>query len=88
MGWLKRLKLEATETIMVIGKLLGRCNVPALADPDLQIRWGPVIQTLRLLEWGGGKKSFFRPFGPQFGPKIWGGGAGPPGPSPGSATDL
>ena len=25
---------------MVIGKLLGRCNVPASADPDLQIRGG------------------------------------------------
>ena len=42
---------------MVMGKLIGRCNVPALADPDLQI--------------GGGR--FFRPFGPQFGPKIRGG---------------
>ena len=29
---------EATEATMVIGKLLGRCNVPALADPTLQIR--------------------------------------------------
>ena len=50
---------EATEATVVIGKLLGRCNVPALADPDLQIRGGggghpdlqirggPVIQTLR-----------------------------------------
>ena len=56
---------------MVMGKLIGHCNVPALADPDLQI--------------GGGGR-FFRPFGPQFGPKIRG--AGPPGPSSGSATDL
>ena len=38
---------EDTEATMVIGKLLGRCNVPALADPDLQIREGPVIQILR-----------------------------------------
>ena len=38
---------EATEAIMVIGTLLGRCNVPAFADPNLQIREGPVIQTLR-----------------------------------------
>ena len=33
--------------------------------------------------------NFFRDFGPQFGPKIKGGGGGspaPPGPSPGSAT--
>ena len=40
--------LEATEAAMVIGKLLGRCNVPAFADPNLQIRGGgAVIQTLR-----------------------------------------
>ena len=38
---------EATEATMVIGKLLGSCNVPILVDPDLQIRRGPVIQTLR-----------------------------------------
>ena len=31
-------------------------------------------------------KNFFRPLGPQFGLQINGGGAGPPGPSPGSAT--
>ena len=80
---------EATEATMVIGKLFGRCNVPASADPDLPIRGG-----------GGGagqpdpeiigversKKNFFRSLGPQFGPKIRG--AGPPGPSPGSTTDL
>ena len=36
-GWLRRLMPEATEATMVIGKLLGRCNVPALADPTLQI---------------------------------------------------
>ena len=35
--------------------------------------------------WPGLKKNFFRPFGPQFGLKIGGGGK-PPGPSPGSAT--
>ena len=64
---------------MVIGKLLGRCNVPASADPDLQIRGGggghpdPDIRGM-----GRSKKIFFRPFGPQFGPKIRGG--GPPGP--------
>ena len=36
-------------------------------------------------------KKFFRPFGPQFGLKLsgrGGEGGGPPGPSPGSATDL
>ena len=43
------------------------------------------IQTLR---WGGGfSKKFFRPFGPHFSPKIKGGGA-PPGPPPGSATEI
>ena len=42
-----------------------------LADPDLQIRGGPVIQTLR---YGGRAVSH------------GGGGAVPPGPSPGSAT--
>ena len=31
---------EATEATMVIGKLFGRCNVPASADPDLPIRGG------------------------------------------------
>ena len=45
----------------------------AVADPVLQIRG----------EEGGG---LFRLFGPQFGLKIRGGGASPPGPSPGSAT--
>ena len=34
---------EATDGTMVIGKLLGRCNVPAFADPNLQIRGSPVI---------------------------------------------
>ena len=38
---------------------------------------------------GGGavsKNNFFRPFGPQLGLKIRGGGRAPLGPSPGSAT--
>ena len=67
-----------------------------VADSDLQIRGGAVIQTLR---YGGGgrsqKKNFapppqkkkFRPFGPPFGLKIRGG-LGPPDPSPGSATGI
>ena len=46
-----------------------------VADLDFQIRGGPV------------SKNFFRPFGPQFGLRIRGG-WGPPGPSPGSATDI
>ena len=36
-------------------------------------------------ESGGGLRIFFRPFGPQFGLRIWGGGGGAPGPSLGSA---
>ena len=80
---------EATEATMVIGKSFGRCNVPASADPDLQIRGGgggsghPDPEIIGV---GRSKKNFFRPLGPQFGPKIRG--ADPPGPSPGSATDL
>ena len=45
-----------------------------MADPDLQIRGGAV------------SKNFFWSFGPQFGLKIRG--AGPPGPSPRSATVI
>ena len=38
---------------------------------------------------GAQKKSFLRPFGPQFGLKIkGGGGGGPQGPSPGPATEM
>ena len=43
--------------------------------PDPEIRGMPGL-----------KKTFFRPFAPQFGLKIRG--AGPPGPSPRSATDF
>ena len=56
-----------------------------MADPELQIRgWGggTVIQTLRKGGEAVSKKKFFRPFGPQFGVKVRGGGAGP---YPGSA---
>ena len=80
---------EATEATMVIGKLFGRCNVPASVDPDLPIRGGGGGRSSRPRDyWSGAveKKNFFRPLGPQFGPKIPGG--GPPGPSPGSATGL
>ena len=57
-----------------------------MTDPDLQVRgWkgGAVIQTLR---WGGGglKKIFF---GLRFGLKLRER-AGPPDPSPGSATTV
>ena len=49
----------------------------AVADPDLR---------------GGFQKQIFRPFGPHFALNIrgagWGGGAGLPGPFPGSAADM
>ena len=48
-----------------------------MADPDLQIRGGGG---------GGAQKKIFWPFGPQSGLNIWGGGASPPGPSPGSIS--
>ena len=52
-----------------------------MADPGLQIRGrGAVIQTLRKEAGGGGggrpNKIFFQPFGPQFGLKTRGVGAG------------
>ena len=56
-----------------------------MADTDIQITWGghPEIRGMPGL-----KKKIFRPFGPQFGLKISGGGGpGPPGPFPRSATD-
>ena len=55
-----------------------------MADPDLQIRGARSSRPLD--KEGGGPKNFFRPFGHQFGVEIRG--AGPPGPSPGSATDV
>ena len=59
---------EATEATMVIGKLLGRCNVPASADPDLEIRGmgrsKKVFLALRATVWSKNK------------------GGGPPGPLP------
>ena len=66
-----------------------------MADSDLQIRGGAVIQTLRYGGGGGGlkkkirppPKKKLRPFGPPFGLKIRGG-LGPPDPSPGSATGI
>ena len=48
----------------------------AVPNPVLEIKGVSCLQ-----------KFFFRPFGPQFGLKIRGGGGGSPGPSPGSATE-
>ena len=52
------------------------------------VHWNTPVQDLDLeIRRGGGvsKKKCFQPYGSQFGLKIrWG--AGPPGPSPGSAT--
>ena len=51
--------MPSTDVIQ-LGKLLGRCNIPALADPDLQIRGGggghpdPEIRGM-----GRSKKKFF-----------------------------
>ena len=62
-----------------------------VADPDLQIGggWGEGLShpDPPIIVGGVVLKFFFRPSGPQFGPKItrWGGGgenAGPPGPLP------
>ena len=47
---------------MVMGKLIGRCNVPALADPDLQIRGGGKGRSSRTSDKGGGAV-FFGPSG-------------------------
>ena len=61
---------------MLLVKGICSTEVPhTVADPDLQIRGSPVIQTLR--QGGGGRlqKIFFRPFGPQSGLII--GGASP-----------
>ena len=61
-----------------------------MADPDLQIRGkGGGGHPDPEIRGGGGSflKNVFRPFGPQFGPKIRGG-PGPPGPFPGSASEI
>ena len=52
-----------------------------------QLLWAP-DPDLEILRQGGGdslQEIIFQPFGPQYGLKI-GGGGGPPGPFPGSAT--
>ena len=50
---------EATEATMMIGKLLGRFNVPAFADPNLQIRPGHPDSKIRCM--GRSKKKFSSP---------------------------
>ena len=67
-----------------------------MPDPDLEIRrrrggggggLGPETRPVKKGGGGGGLPKFcFRPLGPQFGLKIRG--AGPPGFSPRSATDI
>ena len=47
----------------------------ALPDPDLEIGWGRSSRPLD--KRGRSPKSFFSPFGTQFGLKIKGGGVGP-----------
>ena len=51
----------------------------AVADPDIQLGGGGVIQTLRQGADTRSPKKIFRPFGSQFGIKITGG-AGDPAP--------
>ena len=51
-----------------------------MTDPDLQIR-GESGHPGSEIRGGGSQKTFFRPFGPQFGLKIRG-------PSPGTATAV
>ena len=60
-----------------------------VADPDLRIR-GAGQSSIPLDGRGGGgaRQKTFCPFGPQFGPKIKGGGAVLLGPSLGSATPV
>ena len=64
-----------------------------MANPDLQNRGGGGggrgeggHPDHEIRGWPGLKKIFFGPFGPHFGLKIRGG--GPPGPSPGSASEI
>ena len=58
-----------------------------MPDPDLEMGGGGGHLVSSIKGRAGLLKTIFRPFGPQFGPKIRGG-PGPPGPSPGSATGL
>ena len=57
-----------------------------MADPDLQIKGGGGHPVPEIRGGSGLKKMFFRPFGPQLGPKIRE--SGPLGPSPESATAI
>ena len=72
--------MPSTDVIQ-LGKLLGRCNVPALADPDLQIRGGgaghPDPEKRGM---GRSKKIFFSALRATDRSKNEGG--GPPGPLP------
>ena len=54
-----QLRIIPSTDVIQLGKLLGRCNVPALADPDLQIREGPGHPDPEIREIGQSKKNFF-----------------------------
>ena len=61
--------------------LMGRTKPCAVPDPDLEIKGGGG-RSSRPLDKGetGLPKKFFRPSGPQFGPKVRGAGTPPPAP--------
>ena len=73
----------------LLSYLEGIWQLECTSDPDRHIRgrgWGGQSSTPRDNGGPGLQNSFFQPFGPQFGLKIKEG--CPPGPSPGSATDV
>ena len=76
--------------IMLFVKGICSTEMPhTLADPDLQIRGAQSSRLWDKGEGGGGvQEKFFRPFRPQFGPKIRGEGPSSPGTSPTSATAI
>ena len=84
--------MPSTDVIQ-LGKLLGRCNVPALADPDLQIRGGgrgggPGHPDPEIRGMGRSNKKIFSALRATDWSKSEGGGMGLPGPFPGFTTDL
>ena len=71
------IRAQVRVTSIKYPSLMGRTKPCAVPDPDLEIRGGG--GSSRPLDKGktGPPKISFRPFGPQFGPKIRGGGAPP-----------